>query len=413
MKSEVTMDNKIQEQFICSKMFTDLNIRFSGSIVKNCCKSSDNLIDENNINSDTILRDPILLTRKESMVRDNVLPRDGCNTCVSTEPHSLFRSWNTFHSAFTQQEKDSLLVDDNIRLYEFVLSSACDLKCIYCDPKDSSSWAKELNVPIYKCTDEWRDTMLEQIYMSLERKTYKPNTVYQFFFSGGEPTYNTDTLPMIKHIISIVSKFTTKIQIVITTNLNTKPTMLKKFIEVIKRYPNVIWRFDASFESVGEQCEAIRHGLIWGRAIINMKSLLLMENVTVTLNPAINLYSIPSTLEFLKFFDNIFQAYRKELYFGHNMVMEDGLSPTNLPVEYTVYIQRAIDFCNSKGTRNFESFAEHLENIKMLIGTKYSEENNQIIENKLRYFEEKRPETNWRELFPHVVDLIKDNNRIC
>ena len=80
-------------RYICSKMFTDLNIKFPYESIKNCCKSCDTVTHYDEINHEGI--DPFYqntdhLARKADMLFMDRLPERGCKTCTKTEPNSLF-----------------------------------------------------------------------------------------------------------------------------------------------------------------------------------------------------------------------------------------------------------------------------------------------------------------------------------
>lgn len=389
-------------QYICSKMFTDLNIKFPYNCVKNCCKANEVVIEKEELKKQNFLfENAAYVERKKSMLFDNKLPVNGCDTCVNTEPNSLFRTWNVWNKEFSEEEKQRLLYEDNLNTYEFVLSSACDLKCVYCAPKDSSSWAKELNVPINRGNATWESQVLEILFDHLRNKVYTDNN-YTFFFSGGEPTYNPKTLPLISKILEIVPN--DKSEIIISTNANTKPKVFAQYIDLVKSRSDVRWVFDCSIDSIYEKCEAIRYGIKWEVALRNIRELLSQPNVKVRISPTVNLYSVTSMAEFVEFFIELFREYGKlePFIFNYNMVQEDDLSPMSMPIEYRTVLDDAIAICETNNIR----YADHLRNVQKLIGTRINNKTNSAIREKLNYFKEKRPDVDWEKLFPHVIDII-------
>lgn len=124
-------------------MFTNLNIKIPYQSIKNCCKACDTHISYEEINNQKVIPDPFIqnpdyLSRKSEMLFMNRLPKHGCKTCVQTEPNSLFRSWNGWKNrTYTQQDLHDLYDNDHLTYYEIMLSSSCDLKCVYCGPDDS------------------------------------------------------------------------------------------------------------------------------------------------------------------------------------------------------------------------------------------------------------------------------------
>ena len=398
-------------QYICSKMFTDLNIRFTYNSVKNCCKTQDIKLSLEEIQRNNVfIENSEYLSRKADMLFVNQLPELGCATCVKTEPNSLFRTWNLWKEEFTPEEKLELYKKDNLTTYELVLSSACDLKCIYCGSKDSSSWAKELREPIRRANKEWEDSISYQFTEHLRNKTYDEERYY-FFFSGGEPTYNPDTLKYIRRILKFVPK--EKIVIIMSTNINTKDKVLEQYLNEVRSDRNVRWVFDCSLDGLGDKCEAIRTGISWDRAIKNIKKLIAEENIEVRISPTVNLYSLPHTAEFVKYFyDLIVSEYEKigsepkrlfEL-FNHNMALEYDMSPLDIPSHYSSYLDPAIEFCEKNGLQ----YADHLKNIKTLVGNRVGHDGGDAIREKFEYFKRVRPEYDWDALFPHVPEIIDE-----
>lgn len=385
-------------------MFTDLNIKFPSKCIKNCCKTNDTSISLTELEKENplILNDEYM-RRKSSMLFENILPEHGCDTCIQTEPNSLFRSWNRWNNELDNNEKNKIYTSDNLTTYEFVLSSSCDLKCVYCAPKDSSSWAKELGVTVNKTDSEWEDKVLEQLYKHLETKKFLDQEYY-FFFSGGEPTYNPKTIIMIKKMLEYIPLDRSKI--ILSTNVNTKKAVFDKYLDLIEKHPNVKWIFDCSIDGIYERCEAIRYGISWDVAISNIKKLLTYENVDVRISPTVNLYSVPTMEEFVDYFIELFENHKKlhKYIFNFNMVQEPDLTPMSMPVQYKKYLDAPIQKCQQRGI----NFSEHLTNVQKLIGTKIDSQTAKKVKNKFNYFKLKRPNVDWDNLFPHVKLILEE-----
>jgi len=393
-------------RYVCSKMFTDVNIKFPYETVKNCCKSNDyqltleemQELEQRGENIFTHNREYV--RRKRSMLFDNRLPENGCDTCIHAEPNSLFRSWNRWGDCKIDAEE--ILKKDNFNVYEFVLSSACDLKCVYCAPKDSTSWAKELGVPINRGRDEWKETVIRHFMQHLREKEYDPKQTYWFFFSGGEPTYNPETLPMIEEIISIVPHAT----IVISTNGNTKSNVLERYLQAVRSNQKTQWVFDCSVDSIGDRAEAIRYGLDWKRFNYNLKTIMRESNTRVRISPTVNLYALPTMLEFVQHFHDLFLEMNQSTQglFNFNMVQESPLSPWSAPPHYAELLEPAVEYCEQHNIK----FGIHLRSVQRLIGSKINAKTWQQVESQWQYFQRMRPEIDWARLFPHVPDIIEE-----
>lgn len=399
---------KPSNQFICSKLFNDLVVKFPNECIKRCCKSEDvNHIDIKEITTDYFLSNEQLLKDQNSMLVENKLPAPTCNTCIHSEPYSLFRSWNRFPRV-SKKQKDKLYGGDNLISFEFVLSSACDLKCVYCSPKDSTAWAKERGVENVQASKEWKDHTKKTILEYFEQREWDKSQINLFKFSGGEPTYNLEMIEFIEDIMSKVPNDVRKF-VMINTNLNTKKIILERFLTYVQANPNIKFGVAGSLDSLGEKCEAIRYGVNWNRAIDNIKRYFDFDNVIVYICPTVNLMSVPDMFEFVKFFDKLFKSYNKPLRFNENVVAEPWLSPNSMLPEHAKYLGRAIKYSHANGYTNF---GHHLRNIQKLIGSEYTDDTKAQVKEHLEYLEEKRPNTPWRKLFPHIEDIIEVDKTI-
>lgn len=398
------------DRFVCSKMFTDLNIKLPYNGIKNCCKSNEynisesELVNLHNNSLDIFIHNSEYVRRKIEMIEYNQLPKHGCDTCINAEPNSLFRTWNTWSKKDISRTRDDLIKSINFETYELVLSSACDLKCIYCHPKDSSSWAKELGVPMNRGSIEWETTIMNALFDHLKKRTYESDKTYWFYFSGGEPTYNPQTLELIEKIVTLVPNP----HIVISTNGNTKPKVMNQYVQSIRNHSNVKWTFDCSVDAVLEQAEAIRYGLKWNSLIHNISILAQEPNVEVAISPTVNMYSIPGMYDFVVYFHTLFlkNNLATKHMFNFNMVQEPDLSPWSMPSHYAINLQPAIEYCNHHGL----GFETHLRNVKELIGTRINAKTAAKVDAKWKYFQQKRPDIDWAALFPHVPQIIRELN---
>jgi len=398
-------------QYICSKMFTDINMKFPYNSVKNCCKTKDiHLeIDELKNNKNIFIENTDYLKRKAIMLFENRLP-DACDYCLKLEPNNWFRSsYNVYHDKkiiFTNDEKKEMYKGDKGRLFEFVLSSVCDLKCVYCGPKDSTSWAKETNQNKNVGNEEWKNLILDQFINYLKNKDFTDDPCYYFSFSGGEPTYNPETIILLEKLINYVPSH--KLRLQFSSNLNTKKNIFDKYVDLINKHSNIIWQFQCSIDCLDKQFEAIRYGAKWDRVFNNLKILLSLDNVQVRLSPTLNIFSLPTLKKYLQFFVKLFNEYKKPLNkrIGFNMVMEPGLSIQNLPKHYVKYIDNALEYCILEKL----DYAENLKRIRNIIGNSITEHTYSEIVHCIQYFENKRPEINWYETFPHLYDVLKTLN---
>tara|TARA_S200000501_G_scaffold144685_1_gene136593 strand:+ start:3847 stop:5073 length:1227 start_codon:yes stop_codon:yes gene_type:complete len=402
------MKMKPSEQFVCSKLFRDLIIKFPNEGIKNCCKTIDiNNIPVEDITLDFFSNNPRYLTNQKTMLFGNQLPNPTCETCIQAEPHSLFRSWNRF-GWLDDNQKQKLYGADNITTFEFMLSSACDLKCVYCSPKDSSAWAKEIGEPVRKPRPEWKEHVKKVLFTYFENKKWNTQEMHWFYFTGGEPTYNLEMVNFIEDIMSRVP-YTIEKVVILNSNLNTRPVVLERFLRYVKNNPTTNFGINASLDSLEERCEAIRYGLNWKRAMVNLHRYFEFNNVQVFLSPTVNMLSVPDMLEYITYFKEIYDSNNKLLHFNENMVAEPKLSPTSMLPEHKTMLDSAIKYCKQHNI----DYHNHLVHIRKLIGTDNTPDTRTKVKEHLEYLEFHRPNTKWRQLFPHIENIINGSTQTC
>lgn len=79
-----------------------------------------------------------------------------------------------------------------------------------------------------------------------------------------------------------------------------------------------------------------------------------------------------------------------------------------LPDSFKQYIDKAIEICHNRGIFYFD----FLQKIKDQVGTDFNPKSIKKAKTKFEYFKEKRPDVDWEKLFPHVVNLIEDNQTL-
>lgn len=395
------------KQFICSELFTSMDLRFTKNVIKNCCKTDDHhiTVDELKNNPYALINNAELQSRKSSMILDNVLPYPSCKTCINIMPNSFFDKRNVFNN-LSDQEKQDLLSYDNVNRFTISLSSACDLKCVYCAPKDSSSWAKEVGYTITKPADKWFDAAYENFLNYLTIKKYKSNTDYWFFISGGEPTYNPKNFDLIKEIIKRVPN--QNLYIALNTNLNTKEKVFNDYVKLFNDYKGVKWHLDFSCDSTQQRAEAVRYGLKWDRAFSNLKYIMdsNYSNVSIRLANTTSVFSLPYFKDDIEFYHEYFKDKTRNFLhpeYSPNYSVEPGMSIMGMPEYFKQDLDNAIAYCNSN---NIDYLNDYFINLKNLIGTKILDTTPVEFDITFNYFKIKRPTADWDSLFPHMQPMI-------
>lgn len=402
---------------ICSKQFTDLNLRLFAHSVKNCCKTTETnftLEDMEKYGTSVFSKQHQIAERRKILVEEDYLP-SACRYCIDAEPNSMRSVWNVWDEPTSNDEREVILESDWIQYVEIVNSTACDLACIYCNAENSTTWAKEMGVPIVRSDVVWKQKLLETFYLYLEKKDYSLIPSMTFAFSGGEPTYDNETFALIKNIVDRCAG-KTKIVIQITSNFNAKEKQLNKFVDLMSEYQDVTWIWVASIDDIYERNDAIRFHSKFDIIEKNIKTIYAVPNVKIVMMPSISVFSMPFLDEYVNYCKKIFgkDEYCIRWSFGQNVITgPQYLSPFMLDQSYEKYIDSAINVSNKiKVPRNklgnHIAWVRHLVNIKKNLG-KYNDKKWWVI---LNGFASQRADSrsgvNILDTFPHLQKNINE-----
>lgn len=245
-----------QSKHFCAAPWTNLYLEANGDILT-CCVGQTIL---GNIRTHTlkeILNNSITKEIKQKLILDQ--PHLNCINCDMFTADRPADAWQRGHYNNIGKKVD-IDYDD---VSSFVLgavdarwSNTCNFKCIYCDPKYSSSIEKELNV-IYSNGDIGNQQLLEFILAN-------QNSIVEIYLAGGEPL-------LMKENREFLERYTnTDTRLRINTNLSNiheKNSILDK----IKKFKNILWT--VSVENTNSRYEYTRYGSNWGQFLINLTAI--------------------------------------------------------------------------------------------------------------------------------------------
>jgi pyruvate-formate lyase-activating enzyme len=273
-----------QSNHFCSVPWNHIEVYTDGT-VKTCSRGMpyDSLFDKD-FHSITSGSD-FLKELRTTLVNDR--PHENCVSCynLSTkQEHADLR--NHYNSLFKTVDVD---YENNL---EFKLNgvdlhwdNTCNLKCIYCNPGQSSSIAQEQKITFQKP----RPQHLEETVDLIIKNQWDFKEIY---LSGGEPMlikYNYDLLQRLENV---------DIPIRINSNL-TQVRDSNKFYNEIKRFRNVLWTI--SGEAAGDRFNYIRHGANWNDFLQSVEKVKDLGH-NIRLNSVWFLGSMTSIFENIEFF---------------------------------------------------------------------------------------------------------------
>ena len=393
---------------VCSKLWTDANINFKENSIRHCCKQ---LVSETEIELQEVkqLQENVFELGKTILHdRHTILNSNIPYNCVKGNCQYK-KYWNKWDNTWIKNNSNRLFTEDFTNYIELDLSNECDQACMYCGPWSSSTWAKELNNHFYSKNNidtEWQSHVLSALYKKIENFDKKRWLTISIL--GGEPTLMPDLYFILEKILSINKQ---KLEITLTSNLNTRSTLWNRFLNYIKNNSHIVWNIGVSIEDIGHRAELIRHNLIWKRFISNLLDIAPYTRITFT--PTINTLCLPYFDQFIDWcFDIMPTKYGIDWVIGTNAVYDHPMDIAFLPKHFVdmknieqTFVNKIknIDYkFNNFGISNTAKFKKHLKEIEKRIGIK------EITSTEKDWYNDisNRRQIDYTEYFPHIKEFI-------
>ncbi|MFL5785491.1 MAG: twitch domain-containing radical SAM protein [Bacteriovoracaceae bacterium] len=252
-----------------------------------------------------------------------------CDTCWKLEEKGFKSSRHDADMFYFMEKNNGILhkTIDELRQHpgqerskyadciEIVLNNVCDAKCTYCSEMFSTQWfieKKKFGDNTMRTPMDNRDPKLEQYFWDWYKNTGMKH-MWRFGFIGGEPLIVDALYEYLDKLIEIhdANPQPKKKEVCFTSNMNTPPVYFKKFVEYIpkleKHFKIIV---QASGESVGEELEYIRSGVIYSRWKENIEYFLKNTSVDIHFLPTLNLLSIPGLMRYLEYWEELCERFR-------------------------------------------------------------------------------------------------------
>ena len=301
-----------QSKNFCSVPWNQIKVNPDGTITT-CVFGRDQLGDASEDINQVLANDVVRSIRSE-LVNDNM--PSNCSVCRQSEKENYEFLRGLYNPMFQSSTVD---YDDTsafkLSAVDLHWSSTCNLKCITCWAKQSSSIAQEQGLPILHTPTEHADKLIDFIVQN-------QTTLKEIYLSGGEPTLIKHNLRLLKELRKDL-----KFQIRINTNMMFDDNNL--IINELKKFPDVL--FTVSADSMHEQFNYIRRGADWNKFITNLTDLHKLHfkwrvNTVFFVATALNLHT---TQQY--FVDNFgiqdFTINQEAM--GHTEIKSRNLSPEN------------------------------------------------------------------------------------
>ena len=244
-----------QAKHFCSVPWNHFKVDMSGNVTT-CVNGEQGLGNLHNNDIKEILLNPTLAEIKQNLTQD--ILDNNCKTCQSYENSN----YKFLRDLYNPMFKSADINYDNpaefkLQGVDLHWSSVCDLKCITCWSKQSSSIAKEEGREVLHTSTKDADKLIDYIVANQE-------TLQEIYLSGGEPT-------LINHNLRLLKRLRHDLSFQLRVNTNMMYEKDNQIIKELQEFPNVI--FTISADAMEERFNYIRRGADWNRFLKNLDQL--------------------------------------------------------------------------------------------------------------------------------------------
>ena len=256
--------------YYCPTKFTDLQVHVQSRLLYNCCQAYPERVDLGWLEAN-----PGRLFHTNTMLEDRKLMLDNksCHSCYhgcyKLEEQGLTSIRQTNNTGSNNSQKKIIDLYSPMIDLTLILTTDCNLACVYCSPEFSTSWQREVQqngkyvVGDHEISnDNWSNlwVKIKQKSRGLDSKFFRlllneiklARGLKRINLMGGEPLLNNQLEQVLEHCGNK--------EINIITGLGVSDERLKRTLEVTKNH-NV--NFNISAEATGDHFNFIRHGLTW------------------------------------------------------------------------------------------------------------------------------------------------------
>lgn len=364
---------------------------------------------------------PTKINDRERML-DGQWPSRGCDYCRDIETaggQSDRITNNNFPGIHAPVELDIDPTATTVtpRILEIYFDNTCNLKCVYCGPTFSSLWDAENKRHGYFTKGDLRISDEFQKSSHIEANKVKifdwlkenGNKLTNFNILGGEPLFQ----PELEQCLDLFENYPApNLKLQIITNLNAKLSHLQK---IITRIRNLVARkkiagldITASLDCWGAAQEYVRFPLdlkVWEENfnyIVSQRWIKLIISSTVT---PLTIKTLPELLEKINEWNSV-----RPIYHYQNSV--NGPSPFFIDIFGDIFVE---DFDRALALKPTE-FPEQISNKDYLRGIAQQSASTGPRVDQIQKMHDfltemdRRRNTNWREVFPWLVNEFKKHN---
>ena len=272
--------------------------------------------------------------------------------------------------------------DDVVPSYvEVNFNNACNLKCSYCSPQFSSSWADEANRHGAFSTSTPHNapehfTGARRVIPAREHNPYVEAfwqwwpTLYprlqHFRMTGGEPLMDRNTYRVFDYVLALPKP---DLHLNVTSNFSVEPALFDRYLDYVKRLCGTQIEHFMQYVSLdsgrGFQAEYIRHGMDSQRVVSNVNQYLteVPYRNSLTFIITMNNLSVTGFRELMEWILRLRESYSstyQRVWFDTPVLRQPAWQSLQiLPESYAVKLEQCADWMETKITTGLHGFRDY------------------------------------------------------
>ncbi len=345
------------------------------------------------ISVDQIIKNPSALhntdhkkTQRQSMLA-GTRPSE-CQYCWNMEDLGKlsdrhYRSGEPWAAVDLEKIKNSTGTEDDVipSYVEVNFNNACNLKCSYCSPQFSSSWADEANrhgayptVIPHNAPEHFSGS--RRVIPAREHNPYVEAfwqwwpTLYpqlrHFRMTGGEPLMDRNTYRVFDYVLAAPHP---ELHLNVTSNFSVEPALFDKYLDYVKRLCNTQIEHFMQYVSLdsgnGFQAEYIRHGMSADRVTANVNQYLteVTQRNSLTFIITMNNLSVTGFREYMEWILRLREAYSQtyqRVWFDTPVLRQPAWQSLQiLPESYAIKLENTADWMESRVSEGLHGFRDY------------------------------------------------------
>lgn len=313
---------------------------------------------------------------------------------------------------------------------EVNFNNACNLKCSYCSPQFSSSWADEAqrmgayptSTP-HNSPDHFSGN--RRVIPAREHNPYVEAfwqwwpTLYphlkHFRMTGGEPLLDKNTYRVFDYVLEHPKS---DLHLNVTSNFSVEPELFEKYLNSVKRICNTDIEHYMQYVSLDSgkpaQAEYIRHGLDYSRMESYVHRYLkeVPNRNSLTFIVTMNNLSITGFRELMEWILHLRRTYSKtyqRVWFDTPILREPAWQSMQLlPESYAQQLEATADWMEQHQTTDLHGFRDYeVQRLRRDIVWKREAQNAKFAQEKADFYKffsehDRRRNTNFLQAFPEM-----------